>query len=161
MSVTEKDLVIKLPYRVGLWMSRADDTGGLFDDKIERARLKAVIERVAKHHQSSGFVRNALANTLAHEHEWTAWAGNLDTVLDECRTALQMVGAQSQEEDVKLYRAVVMQTAVCVAEAFQEEAALPDLTLPPFASANDPGIPDHISRKERKALEELKKALWH
>ncbi|MEZ0225240.1 MAG: hypothetical protein ACAH83_11845 [Alphaproteobacteria bacterium] len=160
MSATEKDLIIKLPYRVGFWMIHADDTAGFFDDKVERARLKAVIERIAKHHESSGFVRNALANTLAHEDKWSEWAGGLDNIFKDCKAALQMVKAQSAHEDLQLYRVVIMQTAVCVAEAFQEDPNVPDLTGLTFATANDPGIPENISKKEKMALEELKKVLW-
>ncbi len=159
MSAIEKDLIIKLPYRVGLWVSRADDAPGFFDDKIERARLHAVIERVAKHHVSSAFVRNLLANTLANEKKWPQWGRDLDTILADCKTGLQIVKAQSSEDDVKVYRVVLMQTAVCVAEAFQEDESI-ETGMPTFPSANDQGIPENISKKERKALEALKKALW-
>lgn len=159
MTATEKDLVIKLPYRVGLWLCRADEKIGFFDEEIERGRLRAVIERVAKRHETSRFVRNTLANTLSHEDQWPEWAAGLDSVLSDCKTGLQMVKAQGTEEDLKTYRVVLMQTAVCVAEAFQEDET-EDAGLPSIPTANDPGIPENISKNERAALEALEKVLW-
>jgi hypothetical protein len=159
MTATERDLIIKLPYRVGLWISRADDKLGFFDDKVERARLEAVIERVAKHHETSSFVRNILANTLSHANDWPEWAAGVDTILADCKTGLNIVKAQSSDEDVKTYRVVLMQTAVCVAEAFQEDETV-EAGLPTIPSANDQGIPENISKAEKRALEQLKKALW-
>ena len=159
MPTTEKDLIIKLPYRVGLWISRADDKIGFFDEEVERGRLEAVIERVAKHHETSPFVRNILANTLNRADQWPDWAAELDTILADCKAGLKIVKAQSSEEDVKTYRVVLMQTAVCVAEAFQEDESQ-EAGAPSFPSANDQGIPENISKAERKALEQLKKALW-
>lgn len=159
MPAIEKDLIIKLPYRVGLWISRADDKIGFFDEEVERGRLEAVIERVAKHHETSSFVRNVLANTLKQSDKWPEWAAELDTILADCKAGLKIVTAQSSEEDSKIYRVVLMQTAVCVAEAFQEDETIP-AGMPTWPSANDQGIPENISKPERKALEQLKKALW-
>jgi hypothetical protein len=163
MSATEDELVIKLPFRVGLWLSRVDDQRGILDDKVERAALRKAIENVARYHVSSPFVRNALANTLANQDKWVEWAAGVDTVLGDCAVALEMVGAQGQPEDLKAYRAVLMQTAICVAEAYQEETPKPKEPNygPPLpASANDLGIPDNISTKEKEALGKLRAALW-
>jgi hypothetical protein len=164
MSKTEDNLVIKLPFRVGLWMVRADEQRGILDVKMERCALKKAIENVALFHASSPFVRNILANTLRHQDDWTDWATGIDTVLDDCPVGLEMVRAQSGEDDFKLYRAVLMQAAICVAEAFQEEApkeVKDNRNAPPLPrSANDMGIPDNISANEKKALGELRAALW-
>jgi hypothetical protein len=163
MSKTENDLVIKLPFRVGLWMVRADEQRGILDVKLERAALKKAIENVALFHASSGFVRTTLANTLKHQDDWTDWATGIDTVLQDCPVGLEMVRAQSGDDDFKLYRAVLMQAAICVAEAFQEEAPkpkAPDYGPPLPRSANDMGIPDNISGNEKKALGELRAVLW-
>jgi argonaute-like protein implicated in RNA metabolism and viral defense len=163
MSASESDLIVKLPFRVGLWMSRTDDAPGLLDDKLERAKLKDVITKVAKFHESSSIVRTTLAKTLSQAGKWADWSAGLDTVLADCETGLQVIKAQGGEEDMKVYRAVLMQTAICVAEAFQEE--LPDIktatsNIPVPRSANDMGIPENISKKEKKALDDLKAALW-
>ena len=56
-----------------------------------------------------------------------------------------------------------MQTALCVAEAYQEETPAPkapDYGPPLPRSANDLGIPDNISAKEKQALGELRAVLW-
>ncbi|MEZ0261564.1 MAG: hypothetical protein ACAH80_11180 [Alphaproteobacteria bacterium] len=163
MAKTDNDLVIKLPFRVGLWMVRADEQRGILDVKMERAALKKAIENVALFHVSSGFVRTTLAKTLAHQDDWTDWAHDIETVLSDCPVGLEMVRAQGGEEDLKLYRAVLMQAAICVAEAFQEETPkpkAPDYGPPLPRSANDMGIPDNISGNEKKALGELRAVLW-
>lgn len=163
MSKTENDLVIKLPFRVGLWMVRADEQRGILDVKMERAALKKAIENVAMFHATSGFVRTTLAKTLSHQDDWTDWAAGIESVLEDCPVGLEMVRAQSGEDDFKLYRAVLMQAAICVAEAFQEEVPkpkAPDYGPPLPLSANDMGIPDNISANEKKALGELRAVLW-
>lgn len=163
MAVTESDLIIKLPYRVGLWISRADDAPGIMDEKVERAKLKDVITKVAKYHESSAFVRTTLANTLSHTTDWLNWSAGLDTILADCAQGLDIFKAQGREDDLKIYRAVLMQTAICVAEAFQEEIPERIKMISPIPlpkTANDVGIPENISQKEKKALDSLKQVLW-
>jgi len=163
MAVTESDLIIKLPYRVGLWVSRADDPPGIVDDKLERAKLKEVITKVAKYHESSAFVRTTLAKTLQQTDKWTEWSAGIDSILADCEQGLDIFVAQGREDDMKVYRAVLMQTAICVAEAFQEEKPEKEKqpsNIPLPRSANDLGIPENISKKEKKALDDLKQALW-
>jgi len=163
MPATESDLIVKLPYRVGLWVSRADDAPGIVDDKLERAKLKEVITRVAKYHESSPFVRTTLAKTLKQTDKWTEWSAELDTILEDCTQGLDIFKAQGREDDMKVYRAVLMQTAIAVAEAFQEEEPekkKKPSNIPLPRTANDLGIPENISKKEKKALDKLKKTLW-
>lgn len=113
-------LVISLPYRVGVWMSHADDEGGEGDDASEGDALDRIIRKVGKRHESSPFVKETVGETLRRRKEWPSWGENILGVAQECEKALKLLKPVLDKPDFDAFRKVLYQIAATVAEAYGE-----------------------------------------
>lgn len=126
-SVEEKEFLVALPYRAGVWMSRADETGGLEADAAELEALEAIIDKKAAGMFESAFVHEVMAEVCAGKENWARWAKHASKVPDDCRKAVTMMEGRLGKHDLDGYRENIMYIAVEVAKAFREF----DLEPPP------------------------------
>jgi hypothetical protein len=173
----EKTLIVQLPYRVGYWLSRADDTGGDEADEKERAALYGIIKRAASGEFKSAFIHIVFAGLYMKKSNWTQWDDHIETVLQDCRSVVDIMKKRDlPEADRKVYLDLMMQIAIEVARAFQEYERAASiwgrlyakwelLTEKILRVFNPKKIPDiavcpNISPQERRALIALHKALY-
>lgn len=116
----EKDLLVSLPYRVGVWLSNVDDTGGAKADFEEISELENIIERKSKGMFESAFVHEIMVETNGRQAEWRQWNKDLDNVLEQCGQAVAVISSKLEEKDLDAYRANIMAIALDVAKAFRE-----------------------------------------
>ena len=119
-SVEERALLISLPYRVGLWVSKIDRTGDPGADEGERAALERIIAREARGMFHSAFVHEVMAENWAAKAGWSQWDNDLDRVPAQCAEATRLVSRKLARHDLDAYRATLIHIALEVAKAFRE-----------------------------------------
>jgi hypothetical protein len=118
-SELERDLLASLPWRAGLWVSRAEQGGGAEADEAERSALEKII---TAHAQGSihVFVQEIIAETLKCRTAWASWGNNNKAVPEDCKRAVAAVVAKLSEKEAEAFRAAIMDIGLAVARAFSE-----------------------------------------
>lgn len=116
----ERDLVISLPYRVGLWVSSSDATGGTDSNLQEEVALEKAINSIAQGMFESAFVHEIMAETFLRREDWRSWSVNVKNVPQDCVEAVKVLQRRIPQRDVDAYRHILMQVGLEVARAFRE-----------------------------------------
>lgn len=116
----EKDLLTALPYRVGLWVSRSDETGGEESGKAEIEALRGIIRGFAEDFCKSEFVEAIMRETISRNDRWNSWEKNADGVLAECSRAIEMISGYFEERDVTSFKHNLLEIGMAVALAYRE-----------------------------------------
>lgn len=119
-SEDQRNRLVSIPYRAGVWVSMADDDGGVSADAKELEALEKIIDKKASSMFESAFVHEVMVETCTRRNDWKDWAKNPDTVLGECEEIITLLSEKLAERDVNAYRQNVMYVAVEVAKAFRE-----------------------------------------
>ncbi len=170
-----QEVMIRLPYRVGLWISRADMEGGEDAARQERQTLESLIEGFSRDVFGAVFIQEIMAVTIAGKGDWKSWGAELDYVPSECRRALGILESTCTDKESREFITRLMDIAEAVAYAFQERNAGRSilgrfwlrlcygcLCFTGFFTRT-PRITYHsylyVSPKERKALRSISQAL--
>lgn len=116
----EKDLLVMLPYRAGLWVSKSDNAGGNESSSDEVSELHKIIAQKAKGMFESAFVHEVMIETCAREKQWPDWSSDLDNVPEECKKMVAIVEAKLSRHDMDAYKHNVMFIATEVAKSYRE-----------------------------------------
>lgn len=122
-SKEERALIVSIPYRVGIWVSNADDNEKTkFDDKRERQALSAAIGNMARRTQKMPFAAAIMSDVEAHRSMWQSWAGQAveNVVLADAQKAVAICKAKVSKNELKQYKYAVWQIGIVVAQAFDE-----------------------------------------
>ena len=172
----EKELLVSLPYKAGLWVSMADNVGGESADEKEKEALAQIIDEKGKGMFESAFVHEVMSETCSRKQEWSQWEAGVHTVLQDLDKAMSLIRGKLQEKDCDAYGSNIMAIGVKIAEAFREFDADASVMVKLntqirlFLEAmtrvlkRDKSIKTetalNISYEEDKALSELYKALY-
>lgn len=119
-SDVERDLLASLPWRAGLWVSRAEQGGGTEADEAERKALENIIVAHAGGLVGSSFVHEVIAETLKCRTAWASWGNTNKAVPDDCRRAIAAIVTKLGESEAESFRVAVMDIGLAVARAFSE-----------------------------------------
>lgn len=160
------ELIVSLPYRVGIFVSRADDAiSTRRDEKREARALRAVLESLGKQDKKCPFLAEVAEQSLSHEDHWPAWRAKKGLAEDIARS-LKLMEARLPAENVKEFRRALFHIGCVVAQAYGEKdgdsealagqliAKLSDRLFNPLDRN-----PENISAAEKAALQKLKETL--
>ena len=116
----QRDLLVALPYRVGMFVSSSDDTGGEESEAAEKRALAMIVTGFAEDFLKSEFVQAMMEETLARESEWGSWAENIEDVPGECVRAIDLVCDRLDRKQVASFKLTMMEIATFVAMAYRE-----------------------------------------
>ncbi|MCK5284611.1 MAG: hypothetical protein KAJ86_03400 [Alphaproteobacteria bacterium] len=119
-SKEEQQLLISLPYKIGMWVSYADDVDGEDDDALEGKALEGCIEAIARLHDSKPFIKSVAVEILNQSDDWDIWATQAFHVLGEAEKVVQILEEYLPSDQVKNYKAMLMEIATAVAQASGE-----------------------------------------
>lgn len=119
-SEADRQLMVRLPYRAGLWVSASDSTGDQQADAQEHKALADIIERRARGMFKSAFVHEVLAETYGQKEHWREWGDMLDQVPAECSRVGALLEDKLLPHDMAGYQQTIMIIARDVARAFRE-----------------------------------------
>ena len=116
----EQNLIVSLPYRAGLWLSRSDVDGGAAADYEELHALEDIIEKKAAGATHSAFVKEVMQKAMDWQSRWKDWAQQLDTLEQDCGKVVALLSQKLSDQDIGHYRQSVLTVTREVAEAFRE-----------------------------------------
>lgn len=163
-------LLVSLPYRVGVWMSQADDDASTErDDEREQRALEAVLKNIADSKKQTPFTSAVAEETLRYQNMWSGWGEQLETLFPDLKQAMYLIDDRLPKENAGNYRKCLIDTATAVAMAYGEfeENAEPEKSsffgnlmtkindkLHPLSED-----PENLSASEQEALKKLREAL--
>ena len=165
---TQKQILISLPYRVGLWISKSDTTGGSAATQQELQVLSNIINGFTEEVFGSELMQFIMSATVDGQDRWPDWAENLASVPDDCALAVDVLRQHAGEKDAHAFQVHMMEIGTAVALAFREYEHMGPLErLMMYVSYFTSGAAGRktleeflaVSRAERKALNTLAGAL--
>lgn len=168
----ERNLVAGLLYRAGVWMSNTDDVSGELDDEREMKALEHILTAFAKKQDGSAFVRETAQAALDSRDYWEEWAARSFDILADCEKAVSVIKQHGNRDDLRSYKATLMEIATIVAQAHGEFGDFDDDEEEGFGAMigkfigkfsgmakDDADHPMNVSPAEGSALERLALAL--
>ena len=167
----ERELIISVPYRVGIWISDADNCEkSKFDDKRERQALELAIARMAKSHKKMPFAAEIMRDVEANKSKWDVWNQKTaeNDVLQDIQKAIELCRNKTSKAELSQFKQAVWNVGMIVAQAFGEYKD-PDhemhvnrffAWLASFVAG--PSLrkaPENLSQVEKTALKKLRAVL--
>lgn len=121
LSTEDQELIIRLPFRVGMWIGQSDQSGGDESAAREREALSTIVAAYAEDYLKSEFVQRVMEMTLARKHEWSEWGANIDAVPGECARAVQALMSRIAPRDVESLKQNLIDIGIAVAMAYCED----------------------------------------
>lgn len=120
MSPQERELIVGLPYRVGVWMSHMDDEEGGKDDLKEKQAMMGIINGISQSIEVPAFVREIMQEVVAHKDSWQEWKKNSLDVIPDCKRAADLLKQKISAKDRRNYKRLLLKIAGSVAGAHGE-----------------------------------------
>ncbi|MCI0405127.1 MAG: hypothetical protein L0209_03480 [candidate division Zixibacteria bacterium] len=117
----EQDMLVSLPYRVGLWVSQSDSRGGEGSDEEERQALFNILNGFAEEVFGCETMQHIISATMTRRDEWSRWSINLESVVPDCRRAVDILSEAVDPKEVNGFKHHLMDIGEAVALAFREE----------------------------------------
>ena len=167
----ERELIVSIPFRVGMWISDSDDNEkSKMDDKRERQALELTISKMAKAHRKMPFAAEIMRDVQANKNKWPAWEQKAaeNDVLQDIQKAIAICRDKTSKKEVSQFKQTVWNIGMIVAQAYGEHID-PDnemhinrffawlgsmVTAPSLRNA-----PENMSPSERTALKKLRAVL--
>lgn len=116
----QRDTLISLPYRVGLWVSQSDISGGDDSSGQERQVLANIIHGVASDMFGSEVVQIVMTETIKNKDQWPKWAQQSSAVPEDCAFAMDVIRQYADAKDATAFKNHLMEIGEAVALAFRE-----------------------------------------
>lgn len=161
----DRTLLIRLPVRVGFWLSQVDKTGGAIAEKGERAAIETIVTAYAQDYLKSEFVQRLMELTVEQTPSWPNWMVELDRVPAECARMVDILTDRIDARDLNTFKHNLLDIAIAVAMAFCEADTMQKEPLVRrffkiLGGGFKTATPDeNISVLEYNALKELAKAM--
>ncbi len=115
-----RTIAIRLPYRVGLFISRSDSSGGGESDVAEMLALTNVVTYYVEDFCKSEFAQSVMLETLRHKPDWANWGEGIENVPQECRKVFDALTGQVDMRDIVAFKNNLLEIAITVAMAYRE-----------------------------------------
>jgi hypothetical protein len=116
----DAELLISLPYRVGINVSHTEDEEGEVDDEREMEALEACIKQIARLHEASPLVSEVAREILRRKDHWMRWSQGAFNVAPDCEKALRVLKPVVSAQEFKSYKKMLIEVASSVAQAYGE-----------------------------------------
>ncbi len=170
LPLNKRQVLVRLPYRVGLWISQSDTAGGDASDEQEMQALSNIINGFAEDVFGAEAIQFIISETVNNSDLWPQWGENLDDVLQECRESSGLLALHVGEKEARAFQMQIFDIGEAIAMAFTEHEHM-DGFIPcakvrlAYIQARIKGSSRSysefisISAAERKALAQLSDAL--
>lgn len=120
LSADQRQMLVSLPYRVGIYVSQSDVSGGADSDAQELQALSNILGGFAGEVFTSETVQYVITETLRQQEHWAAWNKLADEVIADCRRAIDVLNDHVEEKEVNAFKQHLMEVGEAVALAFRE-----------------------------------------
>ena len=119
----DRTLLVSLPFRVGLYVSQSDQSGGDESDEAEMQALSNLITAYSQEVFGAETVQYVISETVRRKSEWKKWATDLHYIEGECHKAVDILSAHVDEKEVNAFKNHLIEIGESVALAFREYGA--------------------------------------
>lgn len=120
LSPADEAILVSLPYRIGLYVSYADITGGWEAQDREQQSLANILRQYSEDFCKTEFCQKLLMETLIRRDQWPTWSQNIDSVPGEAEKAVEILAGTFKAKDLRAFKEVLVDVALSVAMAFHE-----------------------------------------
>lgn len=120
----QRELIISLPYKVGLWLSHVDDTGGDDASQEETQALENILKAFNQDVFGSEALQYIMAETINQRDKWDSWSHDAANIPQSCQKAIDILHKCLDEKEVNSYKQRLLEIAEAVALAFREYDSL-------------------------------------
>jgi hypothetical protein len=113
-------LLVSLPYRVGLFVSESDRSGGDESDAREMQALTNIIVAYSQEVFGAETAQYIISETVSRRQEWQEWSNDLDMIESECHRAVDVLSEFVDVKEVNGFKRCLMEIGEAVALAFRE-----------------------------------------
>jgi hypothetical protein len=115
-----KELVVKLPFRVGVFISDSDKTGGDDSADAERKALENIVTFYVEDTVKGEFAHSVMLETLNQKSNWQNWIHDTSKVPEECALVAYKLKDFIEAKEVLAYKQNLVEVAIAVAQAYCE-----------------------------------------
>ena len=112
--------VVKMPYRIGMFVSQSDTVGGDKADEKELQALEVIVTSYAEDYCKSEFIEQVMRQTVLSKSAWDEWAKNINSVPEECQALLHQLEETMAEKDLNAFKSILYEIGRAVALAYRE-----------------------------------------
>ncbi len=116
----DRDFLVGVFYKVGVWISHIDDDGEDNADSEEEKVLMRVFDRLSKKYKTTPLISQLTAEAGRQTSNHARWMGDSEEAVAHAVKGAEMIKAQMGIEDLKAYRMALQETGRSVATAFRE-----------------------------------------
>lgn len=116
----QREFVVSLPYRVGLYVSQSDKSGGDESDEKEMQALSNILQGYAQEIFGAETVQYVISETVAKKDQWGRWGAKVDAVEADCHRAVDVLSELVDPKEVSAFKQHLMEIGEAVALAFRE-----------------------------------------
>jgi hypothetical protein len=120
LSPEKRDMLASLPYRVGLWVSQSDDSGGGDSDEQEMRALSSILHAYAEEVFGAETVQHIISATITQKENWPRWGEHMSDVIMDCRHAVDVLSEVVDRKEVNAFKQHLVEIGEAVALAFRE-----------------------------------------
>ncbi len=118
-----RDLLVSLPYRVGLFISQSDESGGDESDEAEMQALDAIITGYSQEVFGAETVQYVVGETVQRKSEWDDWGQDVSGIEHDCYKAIDILANVVDDKEVSAFKSSLLEIGENVALAFREYGA--------------------------------------
>lgn len=115
-----QQLVIRLPFRVGYYVSVSDRTGGDDADQKEMIALENIVTFYVEDALKSEFAQETMLAMMQQKKHWAAWKGHIEIVPEECLQLNEALIGLVDLKDIVAFKNNLLDIAISVAQAYRE-----------------------------------------
>lgn len=121
LSPDDEKTLISLPYRIGLFVSFADITGGWDAQDQELQSLTGILREFSEDFYKTEFAQKVLMECLHDRGQWPVWSKNIEQVPEESGRIIRLLAPMFPDKDLNDFKEVLIDIALAVAMAFRED----------------------------------------
>ncbi len=111
---------MSLPFRVGLYISESDQTGGDESAEAERKALENIVTFYVEDTVKGEFAHEVMLHTLNSKAKWVEWANDIHKVPEECLNLTYMLKDAIEPKEILAYKQNLIEVAIAIAQAYCE-----------------------------------------
>lgn len=115
-----QSLIVKLPFRVGYYISSSDKTGGDEADVAEMQALQNIVTFYVEDTLKSEFAQEAMTEMLRRRKDWENWKEHVEVVPEECLKMSEALVGTVDLKEVYAFKSNLLEIAISVAHAYRE-----------------------------------------
>ena len=119
----EKETLVRLPYHVAVFISRADNAQSDEETEDEINAFKRIVKVLPNLYEGIPLIQEIFSETHARQEEWGGWDDKSLVVQEKCSEAMSYLKQKAEPEEASAYARAVHEVADTVARAVAEAGA--------------------------------------